>query len=333
MIGKIIKGTSFSKCLAYCLADKQIAPEDKRHEMELEDGLIHVNRAEVLEYNLCFGNQKELAEQFRDVAKLSRNVEKPVFHLTLRAAPGDQLTRAAWLDIGRAAAKEFGFSDHQFLTILHKDTREPHIHIVANRVGYDGKAAGDSNSYARMAALSRRIELEHGLKKVPSPRRFLSVKERQIPRQDVRKMNLTQVIASNIRQSSDYAAFEKRMREAGYTVIKGRGIAFEDGQKVRIKGSEVGFSLQTITRVLEDNRRQLSLSTGLRRQSGVGNNAVNTADTALRGTAKLVAGLVPTKILSEALKPDYSQDHMTVPWELTAAGQQQQKKKTPKPKL
>ncbi len=259
MIGKIIKGTSFSKCIAYCLTDKLTEPEDKRREMSLADGLSHVNRAEILEYSLCFGNQKELAEQFRDVAKLSRNVEKPVFHLTLRAAPGDQLTKAAWLDIGRAAAREFGFSDHQFLTILHKDTREPHIHIVANRVGYDGKAVGDSNSYARMAALCRRIELEHHLKKVLSPRRFLTVKERQIPRQDARKTTLKQLIVEALRQSSDYAAFEKRMKETGYTVIKGRGIAFEDGQKVRIKGSEVGFSLQTINRVLEDNRRQLSL--------------------------------------------------------------------------
>ncbi|WP_436489896.1 hypothetical protein [Chitinophaga sp. ARDCPP14] len=35
-----------------------------------------------------------------------------------------------------------------------------------------------------------------------------------------------------------------------YKVIKGRGIAFIDDKKVKIKGSEVGFSLAKIERIL-----------------------------------------------------------------------------------
>lgn len=48
-------------------------------------------------------------------------------------------------------AEEFSVADHQHVSILHKDTREQHIHLVANRVGFDGKAAKDGNSYRRMA--------------------------------------------------------------------------------------------------------------------------------------------------------------------------------------
>jgi hypothetical protein len=44
------------------------------------------------------------------------------------------------------------------------------------------------------------------------------------------------------------------MREKGYQVIKGRGIAFIDDKKVKVKGSELNYSLQRIERVLETNR-------------------------------------------------------------------------------
>lgn len=36
------------------------------------------------------------------------------------------------------------------------------------------------------------------------------------------------------------------MQAKGYQIIKGRGIAFIDDKKVKIKGSEVGYSLQKI---------------------------------------------------------------------------------------
>ena len=39
------------------------------------------------------------------------------------------------------------------------------------------------------------------------------------------------------------------MKSLGYQVLKGRGIAFIDGKKVKIKGSEVGFSLMKIEKI------------------------------------------------------------------------------------
>ena len=40
------------------------------------------------------------------------------------------------------------------------------------------------------------------------------------------------------------------MKEKGYEIFKARGIAFRDKQKVYTKGSEVGYSLQTIEKIL-----------------------------------------------------------------------------------
>jgi len=256
MIGKVTLGTSFYGCLSYCLEDKRHLSEEQKQQLSIQENLQHKNRAEVIDNNLCFGDKKELAEQFRDVAKLSRRVEKPVMHLTIRAAPGDELTKEQWREVGRAAAQEFGLSDHQYICILHKDTRQPHIHLVGNRVGYDGKVAKDSNSYARMANLCRKLEKQYDVRQVLSPRRFLSPKDRQIPRQDARKEQLKTAIRDALESTRTYPDFEKAMQEKGYRIDKARGIAFEDSKKVRTKGSEVGYSLSNIERILAQNASQ-----------------------------------------------------------------------------
>lgn len=251
MIGYVGTGQSFIGCIKYDLEDKQELTEEAKEQLSLQDGLQHKDRAEVLAYNKCFGDKYELAEQFREVARLSKRVEKPVFHFALRLAPGEACTTNQLVEMGEACAKEFGVGDNQYLIVLHRDTNEQHIHIVANRVGYDGKVASDSNSYRRMAALCRRLEKEHNLKEVLSPRAFLSKEQRLIPRHDTRKEHLKTNIRETLRVANNYQQFESQMQALGYMVIKGRGIAFVDNKKVKIKGSEVGFSLAKIEQILK----------------------------------------------------------------------------------
>lgn len=256
MIGMIAKGKSFYHCLSYCLEDKRSLSEEQKDALSIKEGVQHNNRAEVLEYNYCYGDKKELAGQFKEVRKLNTQVEKPVIHLAIRVASGDHLTREQLTEVGQAAAEEFGISKNQYVCILHKDTKEQHIHVVGNRVGYDGKVADDSQDYRRMAELCRRLEKKYNLKAVLNPRRFLSQKERQLPRHDERKERLKKDIREVLKGARAYSEFEKKMQEKGYKIEKGRGIAFEDDKKVRTKGSEVGYSWRTIETILERQRIQ-----------------------------------------------------------------------------
>jgi hypothetical protein len=250
MIGHVSIGKSAYHCISYCLEDKRELTDEQKAKLSEKEKLQHQNRAEVLFYNQCFGNKKELASQFRDVQKLSRRCEKPVLHLSLRLAPGENLSKAQLSEIGRAAAEEFGVGDHQYICVLHKDTKEQHIHIAANRVGFDGKAAKDGNSYKRMSALCRKLEKQYGLQEVLSPRAFLPPSERRITRHDSRKERLKSNIRNSLEKSSSYPEFEKQMKALGYQIIKGRGISFIDDKKVKTKGSEMGFSLAKIEKVL-----------------------------------------------------------------------------------
>jgi Relaxase/Mobilisation nuclease domain. len=251
MIGFVRTGVLFDKCLNYCLSDKRELSENEKLQLSLIENVQHFDRAEILEYNRCFGDRSEILEQFEDVVNLNQHVKKPLFHFSLRPAPGDHISRQQLIEFGHECAKEFGFADNQYLTVLHKDTDPPHIHIVANRIGFDGKCASDSNSYKRMAALCRRLEQKHKLREVLSPRRFLPEEMRHIPRFDSRKERLRNDIRETLQEVHTYDQFEEAMKNLGYEVLKGRGITFIDDKKVRIKGSEVGFSLARIERALE----------------------------------------------------------------------------------
>lgn len=250
MIGKAITGKSFFGCISYNLEDKEELTDEQKERLSVQDGVQHKDRAEVLVYNKCFGDKNELAAQFREVAQLNKRVEKPVFHFPIRLAPGDILNRDQLIEIGEACVKEFGVENNQYLIILHKDTREPHIHVIANRVDFDGKVASDSYSQRRIMALCRRLEKQYKLREVLGPRASLLKQLRLIPQHNTRKEKLKSDIRRTLEQVNNYQQFEELMRMLGYKILKGRGIAFIDDKKVRIKGSEVGFSLSKIEQIL-----------------------------------------------------------------------------------
>lgn len=323
MIGTVITGSSFYHLISYVLEDKKDLSEEQKREMSLRDGVQHKGRAEILAFNNCFGDKYEMAEQFRDVARLSKRVEKPAFHLSIRLAEGDHLTKDQLIELGEALVKEFNVEDHQYLMVFHKDTREQHFHIVVNRVGLDGKAASDSNSYRRMAAFCRKQEQKLGLTQVLSPKAFLSKDQQLIPRQDQRKMKLKDHIRNTLRDVNDYPAFEKAMRALGYTVIKGRGISFIDGKKVKIKGSDVGFSLSKIEKILSLKKElankqleQKNIESLSRRQSGKNIHYTDNDQFQYNTGSPLMLGIQNlTNLIEWLLQPEMTGNF--IPYELT----------------
>ena len=248
MIGKIIIGKSFGGCISYCLNDKQQKPDGE---------LVMENRAEVLLYNQCYGNEKEIITQFNDVRKRNTNLASPVLHITLSLAPGENLPKNKLMEMCEDCAKDMGFEKNQFIAIHHKDTNHQHLHIVANRVGFDRKTVSDRNNYQKIAQYCRKMEQKFALKEVLSPRKFLSEKERLIPRQDRRKEQLKKDIQQVLKTTKNYPTqFVAKMTAMGYLVLKGRGISFTDQKQVKIKGSEVGFSLAKIEKIFALKQEQ-----------------------------------------------------------------------------
>ena len=200
----------------------------------------------ILMFNQCFGNQNKLINQFNRVRQLNPKLSKRVLHVTLSFAKEDNLDQNKLIAISEACAKDLGFESNQFVSLLHKDTGHQHLHIVANRIGFNKKTVSDSDNYKTMANFCRKTELKYNLQQVQNPARYLSREQRNLPRTDSRKKQLSLSIRRAFHQSKSFDYFKALMQSQGYKVIKGRGILFIDDKKVKIKGSDVGYSLQKI---------------------------------------------------------------------------------------
>lgn len=249
MIGKIGTGKSFRGCLDYLFEGRLQKSQDLQR---LEAGK---KKVEVIAYNQCFGKRLELIREFIEVSKLNPKVSKPVFHISLSFAHSDsgRLNQQDKADMAEKLANEFGFHNNQYVVITHQDTSHEHLHIVANRIGYDGRTASDSNSYKRIAEYCRKMELEYKLTQVLSPNKFLKPEQRVAPGQrvDQRKEALKKHLSQAIKECKDVQQVKNYMENQGYDVELGRGIAFTDQQHVRFKGSQVGYALMDIEKKLK----------------------------------------------------------------------------------
>ena len=71
-------------------------------------------------------------------------------------------------EIAIAFMEKAGFSseNNQFIVIKHNDKGHTHCHIVANRVGFSGKAVSESFSKSRTVSIAKQLENEYNLTKV-----------------------------------------------------------------------------------------------------------------------------------------------------------------------
>jgi len=183
-------------------------------------------------------------QQFTEVRQLNPKLSKPVLHITLSLSLGEVLGKDKLMEMSEHCAREFGFGNKQYTVISPRDISHQHLHIVANRIGFDKRTASDSNSYQKIAKYCRKMELKYELKQGLNPRRYLSQEQRNIPRLDQRKEQLRLHIKEALKGCCRLAQFEQKMKERGYAIIKGRGISFAEEKKVKVKGSELNYSLQ-----------------------------------------------------------------------------------------
>jgi hypothetical protein len=261
MIGKIIIGKSFRGCINYVLQNKL------RGDLELPTQ----KRAELIHFNHCFGDRKELIQQFNEVRLLNPKLTNPVMHLILSLSPGENPEKATLIAMAEDCSQALGFDKNQYIAVTHNDTHHLHLHIVVNRIDFDGKTLSDSNNYKKIAAFCRQMEEKYQLQTVLSPRAFLPKSSRTVPRLDSRKEMMKSAIRISLLQAKSYPDFESLMRAKGYEIIKGRGVAFRDSKKMYAKGSELGYSLATIEKILglSHNQKQILIRQHIQKENSL----------------------------------------------------------------
>ena len=80
------------------------------------------------------------AVEMEAVAALSRRCKDPVYHLIVAYAQGEHPTREQVVSDAERLLKSIGVERNQYVLAAHQDTDNYHAHVIANRIGPDGKA-------------------------------------------------------------------------------------------------------------------------------------------------------------------------------------------------
>lgn len=233
MIAKAIKGTSFRGVLRYNLGKDE---------------------ARLLDSNLDAEKPDDMAREFNEIHQLRPRLGKAVLHVALSASPGEHLSDAQWTAVAHRYLDHMGCENNQYVVVKHEDTDHEHIHLVINRVRFDGTVTSDSNDYRRQEVLMRQLEKELALQPVRS--------SRETPRHAATKGEIEQSLRTgeaSVRQklqllcdaavvgSASFTDYAGRLASAGVRVtpmtqLEGRklnGLTYTlDG--VTMKGSDLG---------------------------------------------------------------------------------------------
>jgi hypothetical protein len=122
------------------------------------------------------------------VKSLRPNLQKYFYHTSLNFPPAEDLPDVKMLAIAGEYLEAMGFNQHQHMIFRHFDADHLHLHILVNRIGYDGEVVSDSKDYQRSEQLLRRLEKHHGLTEVISSRQ---AQERAMTKNELEMMKRT----------------------------------------------------------------------------------------------------------------------------------------------
>ncbi|WP_432537712.1 relaxase/mobilization nuclease domain-containing protein [Kineococcus arenarius] len=113
-----------------------------------------------------------------DAARTRPDITRPIWHASLRCAPGDRtLTDEEWAEAAALFAEAMGFVDRIDADIdWHQRATQPwvvvrhgadHVHIAVSRVGFDGRVWHARQDYRQAQAACAQLEQMYGLSVAP----------------------------------------------------------------------------------------------------------------------------------------------------------------------
>lgn len=149
MIAKLRTGSGFGGVLRYVLNTSTELGHDG---------------ARIVESNMSGTSARTLGIEFQSFAVLNPEVAEPVFHCSLRLAPEERLRDDQWAGVAQRYLDGMGFGERPYVAVMHDKPGGQHIHIVASRVGADGRAVDMWQDHVRSQGVMRECEREHGLR-------------------------------------------------------------------------------------------------------------------------------------------------------------------------
>ena len=209
---KIKRGKSFAGVVQYAL----------------KPGSHHKSDPIVIGGNMLGDSVFELIAEFDGTKQLRPDVQKPVWHNSLRLPDGELLSNDQWVNIADEYMKMMGFSDtHLRCYVLHDDPAGQHIHLIASRIDLNGgKLYLGRNENLISTRIISELEIAHGLRvtKTASSHSQVQPKRKRMSRNEKMisdrtgvpcpKKSLQQIIDKSLEDKPDLLTFIKRLEEA-----------------------------------------------------------------------------------------------------------------------
>lgn len=145
MTGNQIKGKGFRGALRYNLEK------------------VNKSVAEILDHSFASTSERIIMKEIQMVKVLRPNLQKYFYHTSINFPPGEDLPNEKMKQIGLDYLESNGFTQRQFIMFRHYDADHPHLHILVNRIGYDGSVLSDSNDFSRSEKILRELEKKYKL--------------------------------------------------------------------------------------------------------------------------------------------------------------------------
>ncbi len=144
MMAKIVQGGSFGGAIGYVLN------RDEAYIMSLR--------------GIKDGTKSQMVHSFERQAQLNP-ITKPVAHISINFSKEDQahLTDEKMAQIATEYMEKMGYGNTQFLMVRHTDRDHPHLHLILNRVDFDGNRISDRNERIRNIKVTQELTRKHGL--------------------------------------------------------------------------------------------------------------------------------------------------------------------------
>ena len=111
-------------------------------------------------------------EDFMRWIPTSSRTERPMMHISLNPHPDDKLSDTDFTRLAHDYMQMMGLGDMPYMIYKHEDIDRHHVHIVALRMGTDGRCISDRNNFYKNKKVCRELEKKYGLK--PAEREKIS---------------------------------------------------------------------------------------------------------------------------------------------------------------
>ena len=103
-------------------------------------------------------------EDFMRWIPTSSRTERPMMHISLNPHLDDRLSDTDFTRLAHDYMQMMGLGDMPYMIYKHEDIDRHHVHIVALRVGTDGRCISDRNNFYKNKKVCRELEQRYGLK-------------------------------------------------------------------------------------------------------------------------------------------------------------------------